>query len=307
MWFSLSFIFFINIIFFVCVHRQINLLEFILALSIAMLSSDAFESWLKHKHRTSCLKRLASHEGDKLKSVTVRLNQYLRKKWIEYLYLRESNHTKAFLLININLIIVFVIGKYINGYILTYLLLMLVCLFYKIILPVLKTFKDIKQDLESEHELEDLIPEVSEVNIKLLSIEPEQAPSSDEKQSFDYWKPNDVPLAEYSDSSDNSSSLVTNFSIEKMHTLEKDVDSSDTSEDEYIPLDQQKEQKELQSTLEIVEPSSTWSSAAYNTFWNITSTVANMVHSDSAETKRKRLSSIDSSDGFEMIDKNDLT
>lgn len=52
----------------------------------------------------------------------------------------------------------------------------------------------------------------------------------------DYWKPNDVPLAEYSDSSDNSSSLVTNFSIEKMNTLEKDVDSTDTSEDEYIPL-----------------------------------------------------------------------
>lgn len=84
-----------SFVFSVCVHRQVNLLEFILALSIAMLSTDAFESWLKHKHRTSCLKRLASHEGEKLKSVTVRLNQYLHKKWIEYLYLRESNHTKV--------------------------------------------------------------------------------------------------------------------------------------------------------------------------------------------------------------------
>lgn len=52
----------------------------------------------------------------------------------------------------------------------------------------------------------------------------------------DYWKPDDVPLAECSDSSDNSSSLVTNFSMEKMQSLGKDVDSSDTSEDEYIPL-----------------------------------------------------------------------
>lgn len=62
----------------------------------------------------------------------------------------------------------------------------------------------------------------------------------------------------------------------------------------------------MQSTLEIVEPASTWSSAAYNTFWNITGAVANMMHSDSAKTKRKRLSSVDLSDGFEMIDKSDL-
>lgn len=37
---------------------------------------------------------------------------------------------------------------------------------------------------ESDHELEGLIPEVSDVDIKLLSIEPEQAPVPDEKQSF---------------------------------------------------------------------------------------------------------------------------
>ncbi|XP_075969565.1 uncharacterized protein LOC142972374 [Anticarsia gemmatalis] len=307
MWFSLSFMFFFNVIFFVCVHRQINLLEFLLCISIAMLAIDAFESWLKHKHRTTFLKRLASHEGDKLNSVAVHLNQYLHKKWIDYLFLRETNHTKAFLLININLMIIFIIGKYVNGYVLTYLLLMLTCVFYKLILPILRTFKNIKQDLESDYELEGLIPDISDVDIKLLSIEPEQAPVPDEKQSFDYWKPEDVPLAECSDSSDNSSSLVTNFSMEKMQTLEKDVDTSDTSEDEYIPLDQHKEPKELQSTMEVVEPANTWSSAAYNTFWNITGAVANMMQTESAESKRKRLSSIDSSDGFEMIDKNDLT
>lgn len=54
---------------------------------------------------------------------------------------------QAFLLININLMIVFIIGKYINGYVLTYLLLMLTCVFYKMIIPLLKFFKNIKQDL----------------------------------------------------------------------------------------------------------------------------------------------------------------
>lgn len=52
----------------------------------------------------------------------------------------------------------------------------------------------------------------------------------------DYWKPDDIPLEEASDSSDNSSSLVTNMSIEKMQSLDKNVETSDSSEDEYIPL-----------------------------------------------------------------------
>lgn len=45
-----------------------------------------------------------------------------------------------------------------------------------------------------------------------------------------------MPLEEASDSSDNSSSLTTNLSMEKMHTLNRDVETSDSSEDEYIPL-----------------------------------------------------------------------
>lgn len=69
--------------------------------------------------------------------------------------------------------------------------------------------------------------------------------------------------------------------------------------------DQQKEQ--LKTTLELVESSSSWSSSAYNTFWNFTGAVANMMQKEPEDSKRKRLLSADSSDGFEMIDKNDLT
>lgn len=73
----------------------------------------------------------------------------------------------------------------------------------------------------------------------------------------------------------------------------------------FTCLDQPKEQ--LQSTMEVVEPSSTWSSSAYNAFWNMTGAVATMIQTESTESQRKRLSSKDSSDGFEIIDKNDLT
>lgn len=68
--------------------------------------------------------------------------------------------------------------------------------------------------------------------------------------------------------------------------------------------EQQKEQ--LQSTLEVVQPS-TWGSSAYNAIFNITGAVANMMsNAPEDKTKRRRVPSIDSSDGFEIIDKNDL-
>lgn len=75
----------------------------------------------------------------------------------------------------------------------------------------------------------------------------------------------------------------------------------------FVILDQQKQPVKIKSTLEVAEPASTWSSSAYNAFWNITGAVANMIQTETTETKRSRLSSIDSSDGFEMIDQNDLT
>lgn len=93
-----------------------------------------------------------------------------------------------------------------------------------------------------------------------MSIEQDQKHIKDEKQSLgkhnllmtkvililliiscllwnfaDYWKPEDLPFEEASDSSDTSSSLVTNLSIEKMQTLSNEVEVTDSSDDEYIP------------------------------------------------------------------------
>lgn len=67
---------------------------------------------------------------------------------------------------------------------------------------------------------------------------------------------------------------------------------------------QQKEQ--LQSTLEVIQPSATWGTSAYNALWNFTGAVANMVYTKTDDHKRKRVSSVDSSDGFEIVEKQDL-
>lgn len=79
----------------VSVHRQVNLLEFVLGSCIAVVITDAFESWLKHKHRTTCLKRLASHEGYQLYCTAIQLKQWIQNRWNDLLYLRETNHTKV--------------------------------------------------------------------------------------------------------------------------------------------------------------------------------------------------------------------
>lgn len=304
MWLSLSFMFFLNIILLLCIQQQINFLEFVLYISVTIMSIDSFEAWLKHKHRTTFLRRLVNNKGNKLRSFVNNFNKFIVKKWANFIYLRERNPTKAFLLVNINLSVMFLLGKYISGYTLLYILCMLLCLFHKVAPPVLKLMKKIQQNAESDVDFEGLIPEISEVDINLLSIEPEPVIVTDERQSLDCWKPEDLPNDEASDSSENSSSLVTNLSIERMQPFDKDVDTSDSSEDEYIPIDQQKGQ--LQSTLEVIQPSDTWSSTAYNALWNFTGAVSNMVYSRTEDNKRKRVSSMDSSDGFEMIDKTDL-
>ncbi|KAM3963579.1 LOW QUALITY PROTEIN: uncharacterized protein ACR2FA_002505 [Aphomia sociella] len=301
-WLSLSFMFLINILLLVCIQQQINFLEFIFCISITIVTIDAFETWLKHKHRTGFLKRIPNNEGHKLKTAVNYLNKLIVKKWADFVYLREKNSTKAFLLVNIILSIIFLIGKYVSGYMLLYMLCMSLCLFHKLAPPILKSMKKIQQSADSDVEFEGLIPEISEVDINLLSIEPEPT-LVDERQSLDYWKPEDLPNDEASDSSDNSSSLVTNLSIEKMRTFDKDVDTSDSSEDEYIPIDKK---EQLQSTLEVIQPTDSWSSTAYNALWNFTGAVTNMVYSKTEDNKRKRVSSVDSSDGFEMIDKTDL-
>ncbi|XP_053625685.1 uncharacterized protein LOC128683774 isoform X1 [Plodia interpunctella] len=285
-------------------QQEISFLQFIFYATIMVLSIDALEVWLIYKHRTACLKRLANYEATKLNTFINHFNNWVARKWAQFLYLREKNHTKAFLLVNIGLSLLFIIGNYINGYLLIYIICMTICLFYKLAPPLVKFVQKIQANAESDVELEGLIPDVTEHDINLLSIEPEPNPVVDERQSLDFWKPEDIPIEEASDSSENSSSLVTNLSIEKIQSLDKDIETSDSSEDEYTPIDHKKEQ--LKSTLETVQPTDTWSGTAYNALWNLTGAVANMVYTKPEESKRKRVSSIDSSDGFEMIDKNDV-
>ncbi|KAI8435019.1 hypothetical protein MSG28_003451 [Choristoneura fumiferana] len=251
MWLSLVFVFILNIIYFVCLHFNVNFVEFTIYLLTVIVAIDALEAWLKHKHRTACLKKLANHNGAKLSAAVAHFQEWIKMRWNGYIDLRETNHTKAFLLVNILLGIVFLVGKCLSGYKLIYIVLMITCLTYKISKPIIKLARTIHQNAESDGELEGLIPEVSDVDIKILSIESETKQVFDEKQS-----------------------LV--------------------------------QQKQLQSTLEEVQPAATWGGAAYNAFFNIAGAVSNMVYTVPDDKKRKRVSSVDSSDGFEMIDKNDL-
>lgn len=64
--------------------------------------------------------------------------------------------------------------------------------------------------------------------------------------------------------------------------------------------------KEEYRSTAVVVPANTWSNAAYNALQNIGGAVVNMIYTSQDDRRRKRVSSIDSSDGFEMIDKNDV-
>nr|BAM18446.1 unknown unsecreted protein [Papilio xuthus] len=190
-----------------------------------------------------------------------------------------------------------------------YFLTMFICFSKKLLPPIVRLVRKKQLNTESdlELELEGLIPEASDANMDLLSIEQDQNQIIDEKQSLDYWKPEDLAIEEASDSSETSSSIVTNLSMEKMQTFEKDIETSDSSEDEYMPRIKQPEplREEYRSTA-VVEPANTWSNAAYNVFQNLGGAVVNMIYTSQDERRRNRVSSIDSSDGFEMIDKNDI-
>ncbi|CAG4981130.1 unnamed protein product [Parnassius apollo] len=290
----------------ICAHQEINLLQFIFKFYIVVLSVDAFETWLKYKHRTTCLKKLSSQDNTKLKNATAQLSKWLYSRWLDYVYLREQNHTKAFLLLQIIIGLIFFICKHISGYAIIYILGMVLSISYKLTPPMLELVKKIKQSAESDLELEGLVPDVSDANMDLLSIEQqEQTQIIDERQSLDYWKPEDLPIEDASDSSENSSLLVTNLSMEKMQTFEQNIETSDSSEDEYIPQDTDQPKERFQSTL-VVQPVDTWTNAAYNVFQNFGGAVANIMYTSQEDKKRKRISSIDSSDGFEIIDKNDI-
>ncbi|CAK1581946.1 unnamed protein product [Parnassius mnemosyne] len=304
-WLSVMFIVLLNLFVLIYAHQEMNLLQFILKFYIVVLGIDAFECWLKYKHRTTCLKKLASQDITRLKTATAQLSKWIYSRWLDYVYLREQNHTKAFLLLQIIFGLTFFICKHISGYTIIYILGMVLSISYKLTPPMRELVKKIKQNAESDFELEGLIPEVSDANMDLLSIEQEQSQIIDEKQNLDYWKPEDLPIEEASDSSENSSLLVTNLSMEKMQTFEQDIETSDSSEDEYIPQVADQPKERFQSTL-VVHPENTWTNAAYNVFQNFGGAVANIMYTSQEDKRRKRISSIDSSDGFEIIDKNDI-
>ncbi|KPJ15077.1 hypothetical protein RR48_09104 [Papilio machaon] len=180
---------------------------------------------------------------------------------------------------------------------------MFICFSKKLLPPLVRLVRKIQLNAESDLELEGLIPEESDANMDLLSIEQDQNQIIDEKQN--YWKPEDLAIEESSDSSETSSSIVTNLSMEKMQKFDKEIETSDSSEDEYMPQIKQPLKEEYRSTA-VVEPANTWSNAAYNVFQNIGGAVVNMIYTSQDERRRTRVSSIDSSDGFEMIDKNDV-
>ncbi|XP_023947335.2 uncharacterized protein LOC112052466 isoform X2 [Bicyclus anynana] len=265
MWMSLLFFVCFNIVFMVCLYRQLNLIQFAIGFSIVIICFDALESWLKYKHRTTCLKRLASHDNQKIKTALTEINNWINRQCKGFIFLRNNNHTKAFLLLQIMLSLIFFIGRYTSGYTILYLLFTVIFFLHKLIPPIIKVYKKVQQNA-------------------------------------DYWKPEDLPLEDASDSSDNSSSLARNLSIEKMQSLTKDVEVTDSSEDEYIPEEQQPEQ--YQSSLE-VQPSGTWSNA-FGVLSNLKGAVVNMVYNQHDDKKRRRIPSVDSSDGFEMVDKNEL-
>ncbi|CAG4909923.1 unnamed protein product [Colias eurytheme] len=302
LWLSLLFILYFHLTFIALFYRQFNLMQIICGFTILIVSVDAIEAWLKYKHRTTCLKRLAQNDNNQLSQSVFKMSQWINNKFFNYIDLRENNPTKAFLLMEIIFGAIFIIGRYTNGYILTYSFSMILIFLNKLIPPLKRVINRLRQTAESDFELEGLVPDASAENLDLLSIEPEVQPLYDEKQSLDYWKPEDLPIEDASDSSDNSSSLVTNLSMEKLQNLDKDVEVTDSSEEEYIP---QEQHEKFRSSME-VQPVGSWSNSAYNALSALGGAVSNIVYSPNAETKRKRVSSIDSSDGFEMVDKNDI-
>ncbi|XP_050664470.1 uncharacterized protein LOC126965065 isoform X2 [Leptidea sinapis] len=302
-WFSLLFILNLHLIFFVVFYRQHNLLQILCGIFIFILCVDALEIWLKYKHRTTCLKRLAQRSGSTSFIDANEIYIWTKTQISHYIELREANPTKAFLIMKIVFSILFLFGKYMSGYVLFYILFISIVFLNKYLPPIKSLILKIHHTSDCDTEFEGLVPDASQANLDLLTLETDFRVLSDEKQSLDDWNPHDLPMEDVSDSSDNSSSLVTNISMEKLNRLDKDVDVSDSSDEDYIPKDQHIEQ--IQTTLDI-QPQDTWTSSAYNALSTLGGAVSNIVYRHPEENKRKRFTSNDSSDGFEMIDKNDV-
>lgn len=96
--FSQQLIFYYNNFYYffsVCLHFNVNFVEFTIYLLTTIVAIDALEAWLKHKHRTTCLKKLANHNGAKLSAAAAHLQAWIKLRWSGYIDLRETNHTKV--------------------------------------------------------------------------------------------------------------------------------------------------------------------------------------------------------------------
>lgn len=56
---------------------------------------DAFETWLKYKHRTTCLKRMANIDASQLNLTIGILSNWIHRRWHEFMFIRETNHSKV--------------------------------------------------------------------------------------------------------------------------------------------------------------------------------------------------------------------
>lgn len=80
----------------VCFYRQFDLVQMICGFSIVTLIIDAFESWLRYKHRTTCLKRLANqNDTNKLSFILSQINAWLQNQLNNLTNLRGNNPTKV--------------------------------------------------------------------------------------------------------------------------------------------------------------------------------------------------------------------
>lgn len=63
---------------------------------MAIVIVDAFEAWLKYKHRLTCLKRLAATRNmNKLSAVVSKTYIWLKSLLLNFVHLRLKNPTKV--------------------------------------------------------------------------------------------------------------------------------------------------------------------------------------------------------------------
>lgn len=107
----------LNIFYSICLHREFNIYKFLIAIFMVIISIDGFETWLKYKHRETFLRRISAcnesiDSSMQLYQYMLRVKIWINKKWSEFLFLRETNHTKVsnFFTVLLSLLIIGTLG-----------------------------------------------------------------------------------------------------------------------------------------------------------------------------------------------------